>query len=134
MKKKFFKKIIAQSPEDLQIISACCSEAKVKTSEIKFLPSNKIFLLSLLRFDKEDENSKKSIKSIIKFEFIQSSKSKNIDQNSPKLMELIAIDVFKKDHNFEITLLFSKNRFITLSSEVIEVTLEDQKFENDKNN
>ena len=134
MEKKFFKKIIAQSPEDLQIISACCSEAKVKTSEIKFLPSNKIFLLSLLRFDKEDENSKNSIKSIIKFEFIQSSKSKNIDQNSPKIMELIAIDVFKKDHNFEITLLFSKNRFITLSSEVIEVTLEDQKLENDKNN
>ena len=135
MDKKFFKKIIAQSPEDIQIISACCSEAKVKTSEIKYLPSNKIFLLSLLRFDKENENNKKSIHSIIKFEFIESSKSKNIDQNSPKiLMELIAIDVFKKEHNFEITLLFSKNRFITLSSEVIEVTLEDQKLEDDKNN
>ena len=135
MDKKFFKKIIAQSPEDIQIISACCSEAKVKTSEIKYLPSNKIFLLSLLRFDKENENNKKSIHSIIKFEFIESSKSKNIDQNSPKiLMELIAIDVFKKEHNFEIILLFSKNRFITLSSEVIEVTLEDQKLEDDKNN
>jgi|TARA_B100000965_G_scaffold176618_1_gene147322 hypothetical protein len=135
MDKKFFKKIIAQSPEDLQIISACCSEAKVKTSEIKYLPSNKIFLLSLIRFDKENENNQSSIHSIIKFEFIESSKSKNIDQNSPKLlMELIAIDVFKKDLNFEITLLFSKNRFITLSSEVIEVTLEDQKLENDKNN
>ena len=135
MDKKFFKKIIAQSPDDLQIISACCSEAKVKTSEIKFLSSNKIFLLSLLRFDKENENNKNSIKSILKFEFIQSSKSKNIDQNSPKiLMELIAIDVFKKENNFEIILLFSKNRFITLSSEVIEVTLEDQKLEDDKNN
>ena len=132
MDKKFFKKIIAQSPEDIQIISACCSEAKVKTSEIKYLPSNKIFLLSLLRFDKENENNKKSIHSIIKFEFIESSKSKNIDQNSPKiLMELIAIDVFKKENNFEIILLFSKNRFITLSSEVIEVTLEDQKLEDD---
>ena len=132
MNKKFFKKIIAQSSDDLQIISACCSEAKVKTSEIKYLPSNKIFLLSLLRFDKENENNKNSIKSILKFEFIQSSKSKNIDQNSPKiLMELIAIDVFKKENNFEIILLFSKNRFITLSSEVIEVTLEDQKQEND---
>ena len=135
MDKKFFKKIIAQSPDDLQIISACCSEAKVKTSEIKYLSSNKIFLLSLLRFDKENENNKNSIKSILKFEFIQSSKSKNIDQNSPKiLMELIAIDVFKKENNFEIILLFSKNRFITLSSEVIEVTLEDQKLEDDKNN
>ena len=132
MDKKFFKKIIAQSPDDLQIISACCSEAKVKTSEIKYLSSNKIFLLSLLRFDKENENNKNSIKSILKFEFIQSSKSKNIDQNSPIiLMELIAIDVFKKENNFEIILLFSKNRFITLSSEVIEVTLEDQKLEND---
>ena len=130
MDKKFFKKIIAQSPDDLQIISACCSEAKVKTSEIKYLPSNKIFLLSLLRFDKENENNKNSIKSILKFEFIQSSKSKNIDQNSPKiLMELIAIDVFKKEHNFEIILLFSKNRFITLTSEIIEVTLEDLKLE-----
>ena len=132
MDKKFFKKIIAQSSDDLQIISACCAEAKVKTSEIKYLSSNKIFLLSLLRFDKENENNKNSIKSILKFEFIQSSKSKNIDQNSSKiLMELIAIDVFKKENNFEIILLFSKNRFITLSSEVIEVTLEDQKLEND---
>ena len=133
MDKKFFKKIIAQSSDDLHIISACCSEAKVKISEIKYLSSNKIFLLSLLRFDKENENNKNSIKSILKFEFIQSSKSKNSDQNSPKiLMELIAIDVFKKGNNFEIILLFSKNRFITLSSEVIEVTLEDQKLvEND---
>ena len=135
MDKRFLKKIIAQSPEDLQIISACCSESKVSTSEIKYLPSNKIFLLSLLRSDKENENNKNSINSIIKFEFIESSKSKNIDQNSRNiLMELLAIDVFKKNHNFEITLLFSKNRFITLSTEVIEVTLEDQKLEDVKNN
>ena len=135
MDKKFLKKIIAQSPEDLQIISACCSEAKVNTSEIKYLSSNKIFLLSLLRFDKENENNKNSINSIIKFEFIESSKSKNIDQNNPNLLlELLAIDIFKRDHNFEITLLFSKNRFITLTTEVIEVTLEDQKLEDDKSN
>ena len=132
MDKKFFKKIIAQSPEDLQIISACCSEAKVKTSEIKYLPSTKIFLISLLRFDKENENNKNSINSVIKFEFIESSKSKNINQNNPDLLlELLAIDVFKRDQNFEITLLFSENRFITLTTEVIEATLEDQKFEND---
>ena len=135
MDKKFLKKIIAQSPEDLQVISACCSEAKVNTSEIKYLPSNKIFLLSILRIDKENENNKNLINSIIKFEFIESSKSKNIDQNNPNLLlELLAIDIFKRDHNFEITLLFSKNRFITLTTEVIEVTLEDQKLEDDKSN
>ena len=135
MDKRFLKKIIAQSPEDLQIISACCSEAKVKISDIKYLPSNKIFLLSLSRIDRENENNKNSIKSVIKFEFIDSSKSKNIIQNNQNiLLELLAIDIFKREQNFEITLLFSKNRFITLTTEVIEVTLEDQKLKDDKSN
>ena len=135
MDKKFLKKIIAQSPEDLQIISACCSEAKVKISEIKYLSSSKIFLLSLLRIDKENENNKNLISSVIKFEFIDSSKSKNINQNNPNiLLELLAIDIFKKNHNFEITLLFSKNRFITLSTEIVDVTLEDQNLKDDKSN
>ena len=126
MDKRFLKKIIAQSPEDLQIISACCSEAKVKISDIKYLPSNKIFLLSLSRIDRENENNKNLIKSVIKFEFIDSSKSKNIIQNNQNIqLELLAIDIFKREHNFEIILLFSKNRFITLTSEICEVTLED---------
>ena len=134
MDKNYLKKIIAQSPEDLQIISACCSEAKINASNIKYLPSSKIFLLYLSRLVKEKEDSKKKINSIIKFEFIESSKSKNIDQNDHKLvLELLAIDLFKKDHNFQITLLFSKNRIITLTAEVIEATLEDQKVLNDKN-
>ena len=134
MSNKFLKKIIAQSPEDLQMISACCSEAKVKLNDIKYLPSNKIFLLSLSRLNIEEENKEKSINSVVKFEFVQSSKSKNIDQNNVDLvLELLAIDIFKRDHNFEITLLFSKNRIITLSVEVIEVTLEDQKLINDRN-
>ena len=75
MSNKFLKKIIAQSPEDLQIISACCSEAKVKLKEIKYLSYNKIFLLSLSRLNKEEKNKQKLINSIVKFEFVQSSKS-----------------------------------------------------------
>ena len=127
----FLKKVIAQSPDDLQIISAICAESKVKISDIKYLPSTKIFLLSVLRMDKETTSSK-TINSVIKFEFIESSKSKNIDQfNTDLTLELFAIDIFKKKENFEIVLLFSKNRIITLSTEVIDVTLEDQKIKND---
>mgnify|MGYP005688013297 FL=1 len=130
----FLKKVIAQSPDDLQIISAICAESKVKISDIKYLPSTKIFLLSVLRIDKETD-SNKPINSVIKFEFIESSKSKNIDQSNADLtLELFAIDIFKKKENFEIVLLFSKNGIITLSTEVIDVTLEDQKIENDKSN
>ena len=130
----FLKKVIAQSPDDLQIISAICAESKVKISDIKYLPSTKIFLLSVLRIDKETDSSK-PINSVIKFEFIETSKSKNINQSNVDLtLELLAIDIFKKKENFEIVLLFSKNRIITLSTEVIDVTLEDQKIENDKSN
>ena len=49
----FLKKIIARSPSDLQMISACCSEAKVKSMDIKYLEKNKIFLLSVERLNKE---------------------------------------------------------------------------------
>ena len=130
----FLKKVIAQSPDDLQIISAICAESKVKISDIKYLPSTKIFLLSVLRIDQESD-SDKPINSVVKFEFIESSRSKNINQSNADLtLELFAIDIFKKKENFEIVLLFSKNGIITLSTEVIDVTLEDQKIENDKSN
>ena len=135
MENQYLKKIIAQSPDDLNVISACCSEGRVNIKDVKYLASNKIFLMSILRLSKEEENKNKQINSIIKFEFINSSKSKNIDQNDTNLtLELLAIDIFKKEENFEITMLFSKNRIITLAAEVIEVTLEDQKIANDKNN
>ena len=135
MENQYLKKIIAQSPEDLNVISACCSEGRVNIKDVKYLASNKIFLMSILRLSKEEENKNKQINSIIKFEFINSSKSKNIDQKDPNLsLELLTIDIFKKEQNFEIIMLFSKNRIITLSAEVIEATLEDQKLENDKTN
>lgn len=132
MAEKFLKKIIAQNQEDLRVISALCSEAKIKQSEIKFLKENKIFLLSLQRENKENSNSKDKINSILKFEFIETSKSKNIDQNSEdSVLELLAIESYKKENNNEIALLFSNNGIINLFCEIIECTLEDVKVVND---
>tara|TARA_B100001029_G_C14702885_1_gene255890 strand:- start:129 stop:518 length:390 start_codon:yes stop_codon:yes gene_type:complete len=128
MNKKFLKKIIAHSSEDLRLISAFCSGGKVKISELKYLPKNKIFLVFINRIVNEIENKKDRVNSIIKFEYIYSSKSKNINQKNMDLkLELIAIDLFKKDQNYEIILLFSNNGFITLTAEIIDVVLEDLK-------
>ena len=128
MNKKFLKKIIAHSSEDLRLISAFCSGGKVKISELKYIPKNKIFLVFINRIVKEIENKKDRVNSIIKFEYIYSSKSKNINQTNMDLkLELIAIDLFKKDQNYEIILLFSNNGFITLTAEIIDVVLEDLK-------
>ena len=134
MTDKFLKKIIAQNQEDLRVVSALCSEAKIKQSDIKYLKDNKVFLISLERENKEKINTKEKINSILKFEFIDKSKSKNIDQSDDKnILELLAIDLFKKENIYEIVLLFSKNGIITLEAEIIELTLEDIKLVDDKN-
>ena len=49
MEKKYLAKIIANDQEGLQMISACSAGAKVKISDIKYLSSNKVFLLSIER-------------------------------------------------------------------------------------
>ena len=46
---KYLAKIIANDQEGLQMISACSSGAKVKIADIKYLSSNKVFLLSIER-------------------------------------------------------------------------------------
>ena len=99
----------------------------VKINEIKYLPKNKIFLLSLERFSKESENNSFKINSICKFEFVDSVKSKNINQKDLNLvLELFAINLLKNKKNYEINLIFSNNAYITLSTEIVEATLEDQ--------
>ena len=135
MKKRFFKKIIAQTPEDLRLISALCSDSLTVSNKIKFLKDNKIFLIPIERPLNELGKKNKKIESILKFEYIEKSKSKNIIQdNDNKSLKLITIDIFKKNNNFEISLLFSDNAVINLETEIIEATLEDFKKVNDENN
>jgi hypothetical protein len=127
MKKKYLSKIIANDNEGLQMISACCAGAEIKVSDIKYLRANKVFLLSLKRNKIETENTDKKVNSICKFEFVDSVKSKNINQdNFDQKLELLTMDYLKNNDNYEISLIFTNNAYITLSTEIIEVTLDDQ--------
>jgi hypothetical protein len=126
MEKKYLSKIIANDNEGLQMISACCAGAELKVVNIKYLQKNKVFLLSLKRSKVETENGDKKVRSICKFEFVDSVKSKNIKQDdSEQKLELIAMESLKKNQKFEITLIFNNNAYITLSTEIIEITLDD---------
>ena len=127
MRRKYLSKIIANDNEGLQMISACCAGAEIKVSEIKYLQKNKVFLLSLKRTKIETENEGKKVNSICKFEFVDSVKSKNIKQDDmDQKLELITMDYLKNNDNYEISLIFTNNAYITLSTEIIEVTLDDQ--------
>ena len=125
--KKYLAKIIATDKEGLQIISACSSGAKVKVSDIKYLESNKVFLLSIERIRVENENEDKKVNSICRFDFVDKVKSKNIDQSNQELvLELVGIDYLKNNDVYEINLFFSNNAHIALTAETIEAILEDQ--------
>ncbi|MBD1156680.1 DUF2948 family protein [Pelagibacterales bacterium SAG-MED20] len=127
MKKKYLSKIIANDNEGLQMISACCAGAEIKVGDIKYLQKNKVFLLSLKRTKIETENEGKKINSICKFDFVDGVKSKNIKQEHvEQKLELVTIDYLKNNDNYEISLIFTNNAYITLSTEIIEVTLDDQ--------
>ena len=127
MDKKYLAKIIAKDNQGLKVISACCYEAKIKINELKYLKKSQIFLIFLQRFLREDEKNIKKINSVLRFDFIEMVKSKNIDQNNKDLtLELLAINLLKNKEKFEINIIFKNSSCITLSTEIIEVILEDQ--------
>ena len=127
MGKKYLAKIIANDQEGLQMISACSAGAKVRVVDIKYLSSNKVFLLSIERTKVETDQEDKKINSICRFDFVDKVKSKNIDQSNQNLvLDLIGIDYLKNNTDYEINLIFNNNAYIALTTETIEVRLEDQ--------
>ena len=127
MDKKYLAQIIATDNEGLQMISAYTAGAKVKVADIKYLASNKVFLLSIERTKIETDQEDKKINSVCRFDCVDKVKSKNIDQKNDDLaLDLIAIDYLKNKDDYEINLIFDNNAYIALTTETIEVRLEDQ--------
>ena len=127
MDKNYLAQIIANDFEGLQMISAYSAGAKVKVADIKYLASNKVFLLSIQRTKVETEQKDKEINSICRFDFVDKVKSKNINQKNKELvLELIAINYMKNKDDYEIDIIFNNNAHIALTTEMIEVRLEDQ--------
>ncbi len=124
---KYLAKILGNDQESLRMIAALSSGAKVKISDIKYLASNNVFLLSVERMSKENEQDDKKINSILRWDFISKVKSKNIDQSKQdNILELLSIDYLKNKDDYEITLIFNNNAQIVLSSDTLECRLEDQ--------
>ena len=125
--KKYLSKIIANDQDGLLMISACSSGAKVKVVDIKYLASSKVFLLSIERTKVETDQEDGKINSICRFDFVDKVRSKNINQSNKDLvLDLIGIDYLKNNDDYEINLMFENNAHIALTTETIEVRLEDQ--------
>ena len=128
-------KLIGNNVEDLKIISTYCQDSIVKIKDIVYLKENKIFIVMLSRFMWEDLEkgvfrNYKRIKSVLKFNFIESVLAKNINQQQEnRNIELLAIKSnYNQDNLYDINLIFSGNSIILIKTEEIDVILDDQEF------
>ncbi|MDC1096250.1 DUF2948 family protein [Pelagibacteraceae bacterium] len=126
-------KLIAKSNQDLRVISAYLQDAIVSPLDIANLKKNRIFLIQLSRFMWEDAEKgvfrkNKRVRTILKFDNVLKVFSKNIDQvDKSNFLDFLAIETeFMTDKSYEIRLIFSGDAMIKLSTEVIDVTLDDQ--------
>ena len=126
-------KLIANSDDDLRVISAHLQDAIVSPSDIAHLKKNRIFLIQLNRFMWEDVEKgvfrkNKRIRTILKFDNVVSVFSKNINsKDKERFLDFLAIETnILPDKYYEIKLIFSGDSVIKIRSEVIEVTLDDQ--------
>jgi len=126
-------KLIAKSEEDIRVVSAHLQDSIASINDIANLEKNKIFLMQLNRFmwenvEKGVFRKNKRIRTILKFENVIKVLSKNINQlKKDKFLDFLAIETNKMpDNNYEMKIIFAGDSVISIISEVIEVTLDDQ--------
>ena len=117
----------------MRVVSAHLQDSIASVSDIANLKKNKIFLLQLNRFMWEDIEKgvfrkNKRIRTILKFENVLNVGSKNINQlKKDKFLDFLAIETYlTPDNNYEMKIIFAGDSIIKVTSEVIEVTLDDQ--------
>ena len=124
---------MANSEEDLRVISAHLQDSIVSTSDIANLKKNRIFLILLNRFMWEDVEKgvfrkNKRIRTVLKFDNVTKVVSKGISQKKdPNCLDFLTIETnLLPDKSYEIKLIFSGDSVIKIKAEVIDVSLDDQ--------
>ena len=125
-------KLLGKNQEDLKVISAYLQDSIVIIKDTVFLKQNRTFVMIVNRFMWEDAEKgvfrqNKRIRSAVKFDEVIKVESRNINQkNKNKLLECLAIKCSSTfDETYKIMIFFAGDSIITITSEVIEVTLHD---------
>ena len=126
-------KLLATSDDDLRVIAAHLQDAIVSVKDIANLKNNRIFLIQLNRFMWEDVEKgvfrkNKRIRTVLRFENVLEVCSKNINQfKKDKFLDFLAIECNSMpDNNYEMKIIFAGDSIIKITTEVVEVTLDDQ--------
>ena len=126
-------RLLANSEEDLRVISAHLQDSITQVKNIAHLKKNRIFLIQFNRIMWEDIEKgvfrkNRRIQSVLKFDNILDVFSKNINQKkSDRFLDFLAIETkCLSDKSYQIKLNFAGGILIKLNAEIIECFLEDQ--------
>jgi len=127
-------KLKAETLEDLKVVSALLQDAAFKVGDMAYLPKHRRFAFVANRFrwehevlfDKPKKQSYQRIRSGLRFEGVLEVRYKNLPAlDKSHVLSLLAIEGKKGKGHLILTLNFSGNIAIRLTTEVLEVYLED---------
>jgi hypothetical protein len=121
------RKLIALDEEDLQVISAHCQDAVLKTGDLVYYPSEKRFALTMNRFIWEKgKRGKERRRSVLHFERVEKVSARGIDLRAKdQVLNLLAILAVEDGSEQSIELVFSADKAVRLKAECIEAQLTD---------
>lgn len=128
-------RILAQSVEDLNVISAAVQDAVVKAGNLSFDSRRRRFSLEINRFRWEDETRKgkqgERVRSLLAFDGVLGVRTRAITKADPELiLSLLQASFAPSDEApaGTVTLLFAGDGELVLDVEVLDVTLLDSDY------
>lgn len=119
----------AEDPDDLEVISALCQDAVIKSNEIEFSTKRRQMALLLQRFRWEDEgvSPPERVQSVFYITQVQAVKSKGIDRAAEnQTLSLLSVEFAQtQTPSGVLTLHFSGGAALRLEVEALELQLRD---------
>ena len=128
-------RLLAETPEDLQVIAAAVQDSVVKAGSLKYEAKQRRFSLELNRFRWEagQPNRKEGarVRSLLAFDGVLGAKTRAVTKVDPELILSLLEVTFtpaEEPPGGTVTLLFAGDGEITLDVEVLDATLLDSDY------
>lgn len=130
-------RLLAEEPEDLQIIAAAVQDAVVKAGNLKYEKRNRRFALEINRYrweagPKEKREPGERVRSLLAFDGVMGVKTRAVTKTDPELILSLLSVSFAPDvaepPGGEVTLLFAGDGEIVLTVEAVDATLLDSDY------
>ena len=128
-------RLLAETPEDLEIISAAVQDAVVKAENLRYEARHRRFALEINRYRWEEGVQKRldgeRIRSLLAFDGVLGVKTRAVSKVDPELILSLLQVTFTPDEEppgGKVTLLFAGDGEIVLDVEVLDATLLDSDY------